>query len=48
MWLAGGGTLRLAMKKPIVLAGLLLAPVASLHTAEPAPVDFTVKLETMM
>ena len=32
----------------LTLAALLMAPLAALHAAEPAPVEFTVKLETMM
>jgi hypothetical protein len=31
-----------------LLTALLLAPLAALHAAEPAPVEFIVKLETMM
>ncbi len=36
------------MKLKFLLTALLLAPLAALSAAEPAPVDFTVKLETVM
>ncbi len=36
------------MKKRIILTGLLLVPMAILYAAEPVPVEFTVKLETVM
>ena len=32
----------------LTLSVLLLPPLAALHAAEPAPVEFTVKLETVM